>query len=77
MDDIWGSYIAQFYFPQSVIYNQATVYQDRNIQDLVTNLENEVIGYRNTLKILNDLSNFETYLPEKAKTFWKTYRKQF
>jgi hypothetical protein len=77
MDDIWGSYIAQFYFPQSVIYNQATVYQDRNVQDLVTNLENEVIGYRNTLKMLNDLSNFETYLPEKAKTFWKTYRKQF
>jgi hypothetical protein len=77
MDDIWGSYIAQFYFPQSVTYNQATVYQDRNVQDLVTNLENEVIGYRNTLKMLNDLSNFETYLPEKAKTFWKTYRKQF
>jgi len=77
MDDIWGSYIAQFYFPQSVIYNQATVYQDRNVQDLVTYLENEVIGYRNTLKMLNDLSNFETYLPEKAKTFWKTYRKQF
>jgi hypothetical protein len=77
MDDIWGSYIAQFYFPQSVIYNQATVYQDRNVQDLITNLENEVIGYRNTHKLLSDLSNFENYLPEKAKTFWKTYRKQF
>jgi len=77
MDDIWGSYITQFYFPQSVIYNQATVYQDRNIQDLITNLENEIIGYRNTHKLLLDLNNFENYLPERTKIFWKIYRKQF
>lgn len=48
MDDIWGGYILQHFFPGSIIYNQATVYQDRNTQDLITNLENEVIGYRNT-----------------------------
>ena len=44
MDDIWGSYILQNYFPNSVIYSPASVYQDRNIQDLVTNLEKEIIG---------------------------------
>jgi hypothetical protein len=77
MDDIWGSYILQKYFPKSVIYNQATVYQDRNIQDLVTNLENEVIGYRNTYKLLNDLENYILFLPERAKEFWQVYRKQF
>lgn len=77
MDDIWGSYILQHYFPKSVIYNQATVYQDRNLQDLVTNLENEIIGYRNTYKLLSDLENFENYLPEKTKEFWSIYRKQF
>lgn len=77
MDDIWGSYILQYYFPNSVIYNQATVYQDRNIQDLVTNLENEVIGYRNTYKLLNDLENYMSFLPEKAQEFWNVYRKQF
>jgi hypothetical protein len=77
MDDIWGAYILQHYFPNSVIYNQATVYQDRNIQDLVTNLENEVIGYRNTYKLLGDLSNFESYLPETTQKFWDVYRKQF
>lgn len=77
MDDIWGSYILQHYFPNSVIYNQATVYQDRNVQDLVTNLENEVIGYRNTYKLLGDLENFKVYLPERAKEFWDVYRKQF
>lgn len=77
MDDIWGSYILQYYFPNSVIYNKATVYQDRNVQDLVTNLENEIIGYRNTYKLLNDLHNFENYLPEKTKDFWYIYKNQF
>jgi len=77
MDDIWGSYILQYYFPNSVIYSQATVYQDRNVQDLVTNLENEVIGYRNTYKLLKDLENYISFLPEKSKEFWNIYRKQF
>ena len=77
MDDIWGAYIVQHYFPWSVVYNKATVYQDRNEQDLVTNLENEVIGYRNTLKLLNDLSNYYEYLPEKTKVFWDVWRSQF
>jgi hypothetical protein len=77
MDDIWGSYILQYFFPNSVIYNQATVYQDRNVQDLITNLENEVIGYRNTYKLLGDLKNYTSFLPERAKEFWEIYRKQF
>ena len=77
MDDIWGSYITQYYHPNSVIYNQATVYQERNVQDLIKNMENEVIGYRNTYKLLNDLSNYESYLPEQTIKFWTTYRNQF
>jgi len=39
MDDIWGGYVLQHYFPKSVVYNKASVYQDRNVQDLVTNLD--------------------------------------
>ena len=58
MDDIWGAYIVQYYFPNSVIYNKATVYQDRNVQDLITNLENEIIGYRGTLNLINDLGKY-------------------
>jgi hypothetical protein len=77
MDDIWGAYIVQHYFPCSVVYNKASVYQARNPQDLVTNLENEVIGYRNTYKLLNDLENYYNYLPEAAQRFWDVYRKQF
>lgn len=77
MDDIWGAYILQHYFPNSVIYNRASVYQDRNVQDLVTNLENEIIGYRNTLNLIQDLSNYNNYLPEKAQEYFKLYMSLF
>jgi hypothetical protein len=77
MDDIWGSYILQAHFPNSVIYDKATVFQDRNEQDLVTNLENEVIGYRNTLRFIMHEDNYESMLPEKTLKFWRAYRKHF
>lgn len=77
MDDIWGAYIMQLYFPNSVVYNKASVYQERNVQDLITNLEKEIIGYRNTLKLLKNLKNYDTFLPEETKKFWNIYRKQF
>lgn len=77
MDDIWGAYIVQHYFPNSVVYNKATVYQDRNEQDLITNMENEIIGYRNTLDLINDLKNYYNYLPEASQKFWDVYTKQF
>jgi hypothetical protein len=77
MDDIWGSYILQHYFPNSVIYNKASVYQKRNIQDLITNLENEIIGYRNTLTLIKNLNNFEQLLPAKTLKFYNIYKKQF
>jgi hypothetical protein len=77
MDDIWGAYILQKFFPNSVIYNRASVYQDRNVQDLITNLEKEIIGYRNTLKLINDIDSFEKFLPEETLNFWNIYRKSF
>jgi len=77
MDDIWGGYITQHYFPNSVIYNRASVYQDRNVQDLITNLEKEIIGYRNTYKLLNDLPNYMNYLPDNTKMFLDIYFNSF
>jgi len=73
MDDIWGAYIIQKKFPNSVIYNKATVYQDRNEQDLITNLEKEIIGYRNTLSFLEDRYN----IPEQAQAAYVEYTKCF
>lgn len=78
MDDIWGGYILQSYFPNSVIYDVATVYQDRNVQDLVTNLENEIIGYRNTISFIDtNKISYKGALPKETLDFWICYRKQF
>jgi hypothetical protein len=77
MDDIWGSYIVQAHFPNAVVYDVATVFQDRNVQDLVTNLENEVIGYRNTLDFIESDLEYEKFFPEATKKFWDCYRNQF
>lgn len=77
MDDIWGGYILQHYFRDNLIYNRASVYQDRNKQDLIKNLENEIIGYRNTYNIICDLINFPNYLPEQTKAFYKIYTSYF
>jgi hypothetical protein len=77
MDDIWGAYVLQYYFPDSVIYNKATVYQDRNDHNLVNNMMDEVIGYRNTLPLINDLENFINYLPDNVKHFWNVWKEQF
>ena len=60
-----------------MIYSPASVYQDRNSQDLITNLEKEIIGYRNTFDLLSNLDNYQNYLPDSANLFWETYKKQF
>jgi len=77
MDDIWGGYIAQLKFPQSVVYNKASVYQDRNVQDLVTNLEKEIIGYRYTQDLLYNLNLWKQYVPQETVDFYEAYRRCF
>jgi len=77
MDDIWPSYIVQKFFPNNLIYCPATVYQDRNEQDLITNLENEVYGYRNTSKLINNIEEIPSLLPEKTKVALAEYKKFF
>lgn len=77
MDDIWGGYILQYKFPHSLIYTPPSVYQDRNKQDLITNLENEVFGYRHTLGLLTHLSSYKKYLPDATIRFYEIYRHLF
>jgi hypothetical protein len=73
MDDIWISYIMHKQFPNSVIYNRPSVYQDRNQQDLVKNLENEIIGYRNTLPFIK--GDFK--LPQQTEECYNLYKQYF
>ena len=84
MDDVWGSYFLQTLFPDSLIYNRASVYQDRNEQDLITNLEHEILGYRQTLLRVRDWqkqpagrSARPICIPESSLRFWDAYRACF
>jgi hypothetical protein len=69
MDDIWPSYYMQS-LGYSVIYNKATVFQDRNIQNLTKNMTMEYIGYEKTVDLLKDLkkdsNNYYNYLPKES-----------
>jgi hypothetical protein len=67
----------QYYHPKSVVYNNASVYQDRNDQDLLKNLKDEFFGYRNTLDLLRNLSDWKSFLPNKSKIFIDEYQNCF
>ncbi len=73
MDDIWASYIIQKKFPDSVVYAPASVYQARNVHNLVTDLKNEIIGYTNTLNFIKG----QYQLPEMAQKAYEVYLKYF
>jgi hypothetical protein len=77
MDDIWGSYVMQHKFPNSIIFTKPSVYQERNPQDLIKNLENEIIGYRGTINLLENLNSYENFLPKKTVEYFKIYQKYF
>lgn len=77
MDDIWGGYVLQHYYPKSVVYNKASVYQDRNVQDLVTNLEKEIIGYRHTTDLIRGLPEWQEIVPKETLAYWNAYRRCF
>ena len=77
MSDIWSSYIVQNLFPNSLVYNKASVYQQRNDHDLTIDLENEMLGYKHTLEIVNDLDHYQKYLPEKTNEFYELYKMYF
>jgi len=78
MDDIWGGYYTQDIIgPDQLIYNRASVYQDRNVQDLIVNLEKEIIGYRHTLEFtLNPYANLYC-VPKETRKFLDIYFKYF
>jgi hypothetical protein len=77
MDDIWGSYYVQNKFKGRTIYSNSSVVQIRNEHDLIVDLKMEMIGYENTLKLLNDIDNIMHYIPEESREFLDKYFKSF
>jgi hypothetical protein len=80
MDDIWAAYYVQSK-AFKVIYNKASVYQERNPHDLVQDMRKEYIGYENNLKLIEDLANdsasIKKYLPERTQQAWELYSQHF
>lgn len=80
MDDIWASYYMEAK-GHKAIYNIATVFQERNDHDIVNDLENELIGYKNTEKLLEALTkdpeNIRYFIPEESYKAFKLYQTYF
>jgi hypothetical protein len=80
MDDIWPSYYVQARGFQ-VVYQKASVYQERNVQDLTRNLRDEFIGYENNMKLVEDLrrdaESILAYLPGRSAWAFQLYRRHF
>ena len=79
MDDIWGGYYLES-LGFKVVYNKATVFQDRNIQNLTKNMMDEFLGYEKTLNLLNNLkensNDLFKYIPENSKNILETYLRE-
>lgn len=80
MDDIWASYFLRESLPENhqIVYSPASVYQERNPQDLIKNLENECIGYKYTKQFIDNKSNPECdFVPDSVKQFVEIYNSYF
>jgi hypothetical protein len=80
MDDIWAAYYVQARGFR-VVYNKASVYQQRNVHDLVRDMKQEYIGYENNLQIVEALARdpeaILAYLPGRSVWAFQLYRRHF
>lgn len=82
MDDIWAAYVVQKYFPDSVVYGSASVYQERNVHNLAKDLAAEMIGYEHTLELVEHLYSGKDedpdawmgLLPEQSRQAYAAYK---
>lgn len=77
MDDIWASYYVQA-LGHRVLYGRATVYQDRNVHDLIRDMKAEYLGYENNRRLIDALAEdpqrIREFLPERSIEAWERYR---
>jgi hypothetical protein len=77
VQDIWGSYLLQHFYPDCVVYAPPTVRQDRNIHDLTKDLEDELIQYRDTRELIENLSDWKEILPAQSVIDYELYHRLF
>jgi hypothetical protein len=80
MDDIWASYYMQAK-GHKVVYGKPSVYQNRNVHDLVKDMKQEYLGYENNLNLVQDLAvdpeRIKNYLPARSIRAFELYRRHF
>lgn len=80
MDDIWGAY---YYLScgHNVVYGEPTVYQHRNFHDNTIDFIDELLGYKETKRLLLNLregaESIEMFLPSKSWRAFQIYRGLF
>jgi hypothetical protein len=78
MDDIWASYyvLSKGY---KVVYGKPTVYQKRNVHNLIKDFEGEVIGYTKNKILLENLhrnpENIHTFLPKNSSLAFQEWQR--
>ncbi len=80
MDDIWAAYYVQAK-GYSVVFAKASVFQDRNVHDLVRDMKAEYLGYENNLNLVQDLARdpeaLAVYPPGRGLWAFQLYRRHF
>jgi hypothetical protein len=80
MDDIWAAYYVQARGAR-VVFGAPSVYQQRNVHDLVKDMRAEYLGYENNLRLCEDLAKdpeaILRYLPERSVAAFQAYRRNF
>jgi hypothetical protein len=80
MDDIWAAYYVQAKGAR-VVYGKPSVYQQRNVHDLVRDMRQEYLGYEHNLAIVQALPNnpdaLFSFLPAEAVRATELYRTHF
>ena len=78
MDDIWASFYVQSK-GYKVIYNKPTVYQKRNVHNLIKDFQNEIIGYTKSNLLVEELKlnskNIFKFLPKKSALAFNEWKK--
>jgi len=76
-DDIWGGYIAEFLLSTRPVFTKPTTYQKRNEQHIYKNLDDELLGYRKTSRLLDAMHMWNTIIPERTLKAFDAYRNEF
>ena len=80
MDDIWASYYAQAK-GHRVVFGKASVFQERNVHDLIRDMKGEYLGYENNLRLVHDVmkdaDSIFSYLPGRSVRAFELYKRHF